>query len=59
MVAQRTRVGADRCISEAVGADSWKVIAANRALWNSFLPQWMRVISIPWTGGGQDSLMNV
>ena len=46
----------ERCISEAVGTEDWRVIATNRSQWSSFLPQWMRVMSVPWTSGRQSSL---
>ena len=49
-------MNAERCISEAVGTEDWRVIAANRSQWSSFLPQWLRVMYVPWTSGRQSSL---
>ena len=52
-------MNAERCISETVGTEDWRVTAANRSQWCSFLPQWLRVMTVPWTSGRQDSLPNV
>ena len=46
----------ERCIAETVGTEEWRVVALNRAQWNSYLPQWLRTIAIPWASARQDSL---
>ena len=52
-------MNAERCISEAVGTEDWRVVALNRSQWSSFLPQWLRIMAVPWTSGRQESLPNM
>ena len=52
-------MNAERCVGQAVGTEAWRVIAANRSQWSSYLPQWLELMAIPWASGRQDSLPNV
>ena len=49
----------ERCLSETVGTEDWRVVALNRDQWNSFLPRWIQNVTIPWTSGRQASLPNL
>ena len=46
----------DRCISEVVGAEMWRVIAANRHQWGSFLQNWLNYMRVPWASGRQPAI---
>ena len=52
-------MNSERCISEAVGTEDWRVVALNRAQCSAYLPEWLRIVAIPWTSGRQVSLPNV
>ena len=52
-------MNAERCISEVVGREDWRVVAQNRSQWSTFLPQWLQFMAVPRTSGRQGSLPNI
>ena len=45
-----------RCISDVVGTEQWRVVAANRQQWSSFMPQWLNAMAVPWSSGRQPAI---
>ena len=48
----------ERPISTVIGSENWRVVAANRQHWSTFLPRWVEYMSIPWSSGRQPALEN-